>query len=487
MKILTDILYKVNALEAMGDTSVEINQIHFDSRNVKRGDVFVAVNGTQVDGHRFIAQCIEQGAAVIVCETLPNDIAKDVTYIKVSNSAEALGQMASNFYGQPSSKLKLIGITGTNGKTSTVTMLFNLFRSLGYQVGMLSTVSNRIGDNEIKATHTTPDAVQLNALLQDMVDAGCDYCFMEVSSHAIVQSRTAGLDFDGGIFSNITHDHLDFHKTFNEYIKAKKGFFDSLKKDAFALTNIDDKNGMVMLQNCKATKLTYGLNALANYKARIIENSFSGLHLELNNKELYVPVVGKFNAYNILAVYATAMELGAEEIEVLQELSKISTAEGRFEYLQSTDGIFAIVDYAHTPDALKNVLATINDIRGGNEQLICVVGAGGDRDKTKRPEMAEIAADMSNRVILTSDNPRTEDPEEILNDMEAGIPVDRKRITLRISDRREAIRTAVALAQPGDIVLVAGKGHEKYQEVNGVRHHFDDKEILTQLLIKDKN
>ena len=487
MKLLTDILYTVSPIEIIGDSNIEINQIHFDSRNIASGDLFVAVNGTQVDGHRFIAQCIEAGVNAIVCENVPEKLNKDVTYIKVSNSAEALGVLSSNFYEQPSSKLKLIGITGTNGKTSTVTMLFNLFRSLGYQVGMLSTVSNRIGDNEIKATHTTPDAIQLNALLQEMVDAGCDYCFMEVSSHAIVQYRTSGLDFDGAIFSNITHDHLDFHKTFNEYIKAKKGFFDSLKKEAFALTNIDDKNGMVMLQNTKATKLTYGLNALANYKARIIENSFSGLHLELNNTELYVPVVGKFNAYNILAVYATAMELGADEMEVLQELSKISTAEGRFEYLQSTEGVFAIVDYAHTPDALKNVLNTINDVRGGNEQLICVVGAGGDRDKTKRPEMAEIAAELSNRIILTSDNPRTENPEEILNDMEAGVPADLKRITLRISDRREAIRTAVALAQPGDIVLVAGKGHEKYQEINGVRHHFDDKEILTELLIIDKN
>ena len=486
MKILTDILYKVNPIEIIGNSDITISQIQFDSRKVGANDVFVAVNGTQVDGHKFIDSCIKAGAKVIVCEQIPEQLIDGITYCKVSNSGLALGQMASNYFDQPSTKLKLVGITGTNGKTSTVTMLFNLFRSMGYQVGMLSTVSNRIGDQEIKATHTTPDAIQLNGLLQDMLDAGCDYCFMEVSSHAIVQDRTAGLDFDGGIFSNITHDHLDFHKTFNEYIKAKKGFFDHLKKEAFALTNIDDKNGMVMLQNCNAQKLSYGLNALADYKARIIENSFSGLHLEINNKELYVPVVGKFNAYNILAVYATAMQLGADEMEVLQELSKISTAEGRFEYLQSSDGIFAIVDYAHTPDALKNVLNTINDIRGGNEQLISVVGAGGDRDKTKRPEMAEIAADLSNRVILTSDNPRTENPEEILNDMEAGIPADRKRITLRISDRKEAIRTAVALAQAGDIVLVAGKGHEKYQEINGVRHHFDDKEILTELLITEK-
>jgi UDP-N-acetylmuramoyl-L-alanyl-D-glutamate--2,6-diaminopimelate ligase len=486
MKKIADILYKVDVVELIGNSDISINQIHFDSRKVKKGDLFVAVNGTQVDGHKFIAACIEAGAIVIVCEQLPENIEPHITYIKVLDSGLALGQMASNFFDQPSSKLKLVGITGTNGKTSTVTMLFNLYRSLGYQVGMLSTVSNRIGDEEIKATHTTPDAIQLNALLQDMVEAGCDYCFMEVSSHAIVQHRTAGLDFAGGMFSNITHDHLDFHKTFKEYIKAKKAFFDGLSKEAFALTNTDDKNGMTMLQNCAARKVTYGLNAMADYKARIIENGFNGLHLEINAKELYVPVVGKFNAYNILAVYGAAMELGADEMEVLQQLSMIQTAEGRFEYLKSDEGIFAIVDYAHTPDALKNVLATINDIRGGNEQLICVVGAGGDRDKTKRPEMAEIAAQMSSRVILTSDNPRTENPEDILNDMEVGIPIDRKRITLRISDRKEAIRTAVALAQPRDIVLVAGKGHEKYQEINGVRHHFDDKEILNELLITQK-
>jgi UDP-N-acetylmuramoyl-L-alanyl-D-glutamate--2,6-diaminopimelate ligase len=485
MVALTNILNKVEPITILGDSNRNINQIQFDSRKVAQDDVFIAVNGTQVDGHKFIASCIEAGATCIVCEDIPENTPENICFIQVSNSAKTLGIMASNFYNQASSKLKLVGITGTNGKTSTVTMLFNLFTQLGYKVGMLSTVSNRIGHREIKATHTTPDAIQLNALLQEMLDEGCDYCFMEVSSHAIVQHRTAGLDFAGGIFSNITHDHLDFHKTFSEYIKAKKAFFDGLNKEAFALTNIDDKNGMVMLQNTKARKLSYGLNGLADYKARIIENSFNGLHLELNNKELYVPVVGKFNAYNILAVYATAIELGADEMEILTELSRINTAEGRFEYLKSTDGIVAIVDYAHTPDALKNVLNTINDIRGGNEQLITVVGAGGDRDKTKRPEMAEIAAELSNRVILTSDNPRTENPEDILNDMEAGIPVDRKRITLRISNREEAIKTAVAIAQSGDIVLVAGKGHEKYQEVNGVRHHFDDKEILTELLIKE--
>lgn len=485
MRTLNEILNNVNPLEIIGDVNQTINQIQFDSRKVEQNDLFVAVNGTQVDGHKFIQSCIKSGATVIVCETLPENQPEGICFIIVKDSANALGILASNFFDNPSSKLKLVGITGTNGKTSTVTMLYNLFTSLGYNAGLLSTVSNRIGNREIKATHTTPDAIQLNALLLEMVEEGCDYCFMEVSSHAIVQERTAGLDFVGGIFSNITHDHLDFHHTFKEYIQAKKRFFDILSKNAFALTNIDDKNGMVMLQNCSAQKRSYGLNTLADYKARIIENSFIGLHIELNNKELYVPVVGKFNAYNILAVYATALELGADEMEVLQELSKIRTAEGRFEYLQSGEGVFAIVDYAHTPDALMNVLHTINDIREGNEQLICVVGTGGDRDKAKRPEMAKIAAELSSRVILTSDNPRTENPEEILQDMEAGIPVDRKRITLRITDRKEAIKTAVALALPGDIILVAGKGHEKYQEINGVRTHFDDKEILTELLIKE--
>ena len=486
MKKLNDILHDIKVLDILNQDNIDIHQIQFDSRLVDKGDVFVAVKGTQVDGHKFITDCIDKGAATIVCEELPAEVREDVCYVMVENSAAALGQMASNYYDRPSSKLKLVGITGTNGKTSTVTMLFNLFESLGYRAGLLSTVSNRIGNKEIKATHTTPDALQINALLKQMTEEGCDYCFMEVSSHAIVQERIAGLDFTGGIFSNITHDHLDFHKTFSEYIKAKKQFFDSLKKDAFALSNIDDKNGRIMLQNTKARKRTYGINNPADYKARIIENSFDGLHLDINNKELYVPLVGRFNAYNILAVYACAMELEADEMEVLQELSRIRTAEGRFEYLQSDKGIVAIVDYAHTPDALKNVLNTINDIRSGGEQLITVVGAGGDRDKSKRPEMANIAAGMSNRLILTSDNPRTENPEDILDDMEQGVPVDRKRIVLRISDRKQAIKTAYALAQPGDIILVAGKGHEKYQEINGVRHHFDDKEILNELMTTKK-
>lgn len=479
---LNDILGNIAVVKVIEGKTSLFNNIQFDSRKVSKDDLFVAVNGTQVDGHKFINSCIEQGACIIVCETLPQELHPEICYVQVENSAAVLGKLASNFYGNPSSKLKLIGITGTNGKTSTVTMLFNLFRALGYHVGLLSTVANRIDETEIKATHTTPDAIQLNALLNEMVDVGCEYCFMEVSSHAIVQERISGLEFTGAIFSNITHDHLDFHKTFKEYIRAKKKFFDDLPFTAFALVNFDDKNGEIMLQNTKANKKSYGIRSMCDYNARIIENDFSGLHLYINNKDLWVPLVGEFNAYNLLAVYATAMEVGANELEVLQELSQIETAEGRFEFVPGSEGINAIVDYAHTPDALLNVINTINDIRGGAGHLITVVGAGGDRDKTKRPEMAAIAADKSDRLILTSDNPRTENPEAILDDMEAGVTVDRKKITLRISNRKEAIKTAFALAQKGDIILIAGKGHEKYQEINGVRHHFDDKEIIRELI-----
>ncbi len=485
MSNINDVLDNIKVLEFHKGSSPKFNAIQFDSRNISKNDIFVAVKGTQVDGHKYIENCIKDGATTIVCQELPSQINSKINYIKVSNSAKVLGQLSSNYYDNPSSKLKLIGITGTNGKTSTVTILFNLFKKLGYHVGLLSTVSNKINDKEIKATHTTPDAIQLNALLNQMVEEGCEYCFMEVSSHAIVQERIAGLHFTGALFSNITHDHLDFHKTFKEYIKAKKKFFDDLNSDAFALVNTDDKNGKVMLQNTNATKRTYAIKTIANYKGKIIENAMSGLHLEINYKEIWIPLVGEFNAYNIMSVYATAMELGADEMEVLQELSTVETAEGRFEFIKGDNEINAIVDYAHTPDALKNVLDTINTIRGGNGKLITVVGTGGDRDKSKRPIMAQIAADNSEQLILTSDNPRTEDPEKILDDMEAGITLDRKRITLRISNRKEAIRTAFALANAGDIVLVAGKGHEKYQEINGVRHHFDDKEIITEI-IKNK-
>jgi UDP-N-acetylmuramoyl-L-alanyl-D-glutamate--2,6-diaminopimelate ligase len=479
---IKDILDNIKVISLIEGATLSFNNINFDSRKVGANDLFIAVRGTQVDGHKFIEQCIEQGASIIVCETLPENINPEITYLQVEDTAKALGQLASNYYDKPSTKLKLIGITGTNGKTSTVTMLFNLFRSLGYHVGLLSTVSNRIDNTEIKATHTTPDAIQLNSLLAEMVDVGCEFCFMEVSSHAIVQERISGLEFNGAIFSNITHDHLDFHKTFKEYIKAKKKFFDKLSKDAFALVNADDRNGEIMLQNTKASCKTYGIKSMCDYKARIIESDFSGLHLNINNKDLWVPLVGEFNAYNILSVYATALEVGADEMEILRELSQIKTAEGRFEFVEGSKGVHAIVDYAHTPDALLNVINTINDIRGGEGQLITVVGAGGDRDKSKRPEMAAIAAEKSDRLILTSDNPRTENPETILDDMEAGVTVDRKKITLRISNRKEAIKTAFALAQKGDIILIAGKGHEKYQEINGVRHHFDDKEIIHELI-----
>lgn len=485
MMKLRDIIGSIEIISKIGNEEILIHEICFDSRKAGKGDLFVAVSGTQVDGHNFISQVIENGVVCVVCEILPNEINPKVCYYQVKDSAKTLGQLASNFFDNPSTKLKLVGITGTNGKTSTVTMLFNLFRSLGYHVGLLSTVSNRIDNEEIKATHTTPDAIQLNALLQKMTNAGCEYCFMEVSSHSIIQERIAGLHFTGAAFSNITHDHLDFHKTFDAYIKAKKQFFDQLPSSSFALTNVDDKNGLVMLQNTKATKKTYGVKNMADYKAKILANLFDGLQLTINEKEVWIPLVGSFNAYNIMAVYSIAMELGATDIEVLTILSNIKTAEGRFETFRSKDEIVAIVDYAHTPDALKNVLETINEIRELGEDIITVVGAGGDRDPMKRPEMARISAALSDRVILTSDNPRSEEPEEILRQMEVGVNPTDKRKVLSILNRREAIKTACALAKKGDIILVAGKGHEKYQEIKGVRHHFNDKEVIKEFLTID--
>lgn len=482
MKELNKILQGIQAIESFGKAPKTIAGIQFDSRKIGESDIFVAVPGTQVDGHKYIDSTIEKGASVIVCEDIPNQPQAGVYYLKVKSSSLALGVMASNFFDNPSKKLNLVGITGTNGKTSTVTILFNLYRSLGYSVGLLSTVKNKIDNEDISATHTTPDALKINELINEMVEVGCSYCFMEVSSHALVQNRTAGLDFAGGIFSNITHDHLDFHKTFAEYIKAKKIFFDNLSKDAFALINTDDKNGRVMVQNTKAKVKTYSLQTASDYKAKIIENSFEGLHLMMDENEIWVPLVGSFNAHNLLAAYGAAMELESDKTEVLRVLSTIETAEGRFEPMRSENGVVGIVDYAHTPDALKNVLNTINDIRTGNEQLITVVGAGGNRDKTKRPEMAALAAKLSTRLILTSDNPRNEDPETIIKDMEAGVSAEYKARVISITNRREAIKTATALAQKGDIILLAGKGHEKYQEVNGVRHHFDDKEVLNEFL-----
>lgn len=482
MKLLSDILYKVRLEEVINSTHMAIASVVSDSRKVKKGSLFVATKGTSSDGHTFIQKAIESGAVAIVCEELPDIQENGITYVKVSNASYSLGIMACNFYDNPSEKLKLIGVTGTNGKTTTVTLLFNLFKSLGYSVGLLSTVENRINTTSIVATHTTPDAISLNELLHTMVEQNCEYVFMEVSSHAVVQHRIAGLNFTGAVFTNITHDHLDYHKTFDEYIKAKKTFFDMLPSTAFALVNKDDRNGVIMIQNTKAKRYTYALKNIADFKCKIIENHLAGLFLNIDNLELWVKLIGTFNAYNVLAVYATAVLLKLDKTNILTALSNLNSVEGRFQYVKSPNGIIGIVDYAHTPDALKNVLETIKDIRTGNEQVITLVGCGGDRDSAKRPVMAAIACEYSNKVILTSDNPRSEDPEEILNQMQKGVnPVDVKK-TLRITDRKEAIRTACTLGNAGDIILIAGKGHEKYQEIKGVKHPFDDLEILKETI-----
>ncbi len=476
--ILKELLHAVPVIQVEGSLEVEIASVCFDSREVKDGALFVAVRGVHTDGHLFVDKVGAAGAAAIVVEELPTEMLEGVTYLLINDSAYVLGLIAGNFYGNPSKDLKLVGVTGTNGKTTVATLLFNLFDHLGYQVGLLSTVENRIGDRIIPATHTTPDPVALNQLLREMVEEGCDYCFMEVSSHAVVQQRIAGLRFAGGIFTNITHDHLDFHKTFSNYIKAKKCFFDELDRYAFALTNIDDKNGAVMLQNTFGHRKTYGLQSMADFKAKVIESHFDGMLLQIDGQEVWVKLVGGFNAYNILAVYGAAILLEQETLKVLTALSEITGAEGRFETVRSAKGIVGVVDYAHTPDAVENVLETIQQLRTGTQQIITVLGCGGDRDRTKRPEMAKVALKYSDKVIITSDNPRTEDPLAIIKEMEAGIPADKKKNTFSISDRREAIRAACHLASPGDIVLIAGKGHEKYQEINGVRHHFDDREEL---------
>lgn len=482
MKNLQDILYGVKLLETHGATNIDFTEIQFDSRKVKDGAVFVATKGVQVDGHEFIQKSLDAGAVAIVCEELPTNLANGITYIKVSDSHEALGLMASNYFEQPSKQLKLVGITGTNGKTTTTTLAHDLITDLGYPAGLISTVVNKVNQEEIPATHTTPNPLALNELLREMVDAGCEFCFMEVSSHAIHQKRIAGLDFDIAAFSNITHDHLDYHKTFKEYIHAKKMFFDGLGGNAIAITNIDDANGLVMTQNTKAKVKTLALKTLADYKAKILENSFSGLVLSLNNQDVWTNLIGGFNAYNVLTVFAIAVELGLDEVEVLTGISKLKSVEGRFEYLKSDKNVIGIVDYAHTPDALKNVLSTIQSVRTRNEQVLTVVGCGGDRDKTKRPLMAEIACEFSDKVILTSDNPRTEDPELILKDMQAGVPVEKSARALSITNRAEAIKVACSLAESGDIILVAGKGHEKYQEINGERFPFDDFETLQETL-----
>ena len=478
--ILEDILQSVLLQKTIGEVEIEISSIQFDSRKVEAGSVFVATRGTASDGHQYIALAIEKGAVAVVCEEIPTEINPIITYIKVDNSADALGKMASAWYGFPSSKMILVGITGTNGKTTIATLLYQLFRALGHKAGLLSTVCNYVNDLAIEATHTTPDALALNELLAQMVDAGCEYAFMEVSSHSVDQRRIAGLDFDGGVFTNITRDHIDYHLTFENYLKAKKQFFDDLSADAFALTNADDKNGLVMLQNSKAKKYTYSLRTLADFKTRILEHGFEGMLLEMNDREVNVSFIGKFNASNLSAVFGTAVLLGQDELEVLRIISSLHSVSGRFETIHAPAGYTAIVDYAHTPDALTNVISTINQILEGNGRLITVVGCGGNRDKGKRPMMAREAVNGSWKAILTSDNPRFEEPQDILNDMLAGLDVVEKAKSLTIVDRREAIRTACALAQKGDVVLVAGKGHEDYQIVQGVKHHFDDKEVVRE-------
>jgi len=480
MNQLSDLLYKAGIEDVSGSTSISIEKVSFDSRQVEAGTLFVAVRGTNSDGHQYIAEVIAKGAVAIVCEEFPNEIFQSVTYVRVKDSAFALAIIAGNYYEQPSEKLKLIGVTGTNGKTTVVTLLHALFRQLGYKVGMLSTVVNRINDLEIPSTHTTPDPLQLNALLAKMVDTGCTYCFMEVSSHSVVQHRVSGLRFAGAVFTNITRDHLDYHKTFEEYIKAKKGFFDLLPADAFALVNADDRNHKVMVQNSKASQKTFSLSGVSDFKVKILESSFTGLLLNIEGSDVLCRLTGKFNAYNLLSVYAVGILLGEEKLNVLTALSTLTAPDGRFQRLQSSTGVIGIIDYAHTPDALQNVLMSIQDVRQGDEQIITVVGCGGDRDKGKRPQMAAIACEFSDRVILTSDNPRSEDPDQIIAEMKAGILIHQNKKVLSVTDRREAVRTACALAKKGDIILLAGKGHEKYQEVKGVKHPFDDLIVLEE-------
>lgn len=482
MSILKDILYKV-AIEAVkGSTEIAIGKMDFDSRKIEANDVFVAIRGSVSDGHDYIEKAIELGAIAIVCDTFPENIVKGITYIQVKDTNKALAFMAANYFDNPSHKLKLVGITGTNGKTTIASLLYQLFKKAGFKVGLLSTVKIMVDDVEYKATHTTPDSITINHYLAAMIEAGVVYCFMEVSSHGIHQKRTEALQFTGGVFTNLSHDHLDYHPTFAEYRDIKKSFFDNLPKSAFALSNIDDKNGQVMLQNTAAKKLTYALKSYADYKAQILENQLSGLLLKINGNEVWVKLIGTFNAYNLLAIYGTAIELGIESLEVLRLLSDLESVSGRFQFIVSDSNITAIVDYAHTPDALENVLKTINDIRTKNEQLITVVGCGGNRDKAKRPIMGGIASDLSNTAIFTSDNPRNEDPAVIINEMEQGVaPQNYKRI-LSITDRKQAIKTACQLAQPNDIILIAGKGHETYQEINGIRHDFDDMKIIKEIL-----
>ena len=481
MANFSDILYKVRINSVNGSTDRDVKDVQIDSRQVTKGSAFVAIRGVVADGHLFIEKAVENGASAVVCEDLPASMKADVTYIQVNNTSEAVAYMAHQYYGEPSTKIRLVGVTGTNGKTTIATVLFKLFSELGYFCGLISTVQNQIGPDILPSTHTTPDAVSLNALLNRMVEAGCTHVFMECSSHAIHQHRITGLQFTGALFSNITHDHLDYHKTFDEYIRVKKKFFDDLPGAAFAISNLDDKRGSVMLQNTIARKYFYSLRSMADFKGKILENALTGLVMTVNEKEVHFRLIGEFNAYNLLAVYGAAVCLGENSDEVLRVLSGMSGAEGRFDYIISSRQVIGIVDYAHTPDALENVLGTIKKLRKGNEQVITVVGCGGDRDKTKRPVMATVACDLSDRVIFTSDNPRTEDAQAILNDMIEGLSSAAKRKYIMIADRKEAIKTAVSFSNSGDIILVAGKGHEKYQDTNGVKHPFDDKQVLQEM------
>ncbi|EID76938.1 UDP-N-acetylmuramoylalanyl-D-glutamate--2,6-diaminopimelate ligase [Imtechella halotolerans K1] len=482
---LKDLLYKVTINAVSGSTQVDVIDIHFDSRKVALNDVFVAIRGTVTDGHKYIDKAVGQGAIAIVCESMPKNIVNGVTYVLVEDTMSALARIATNFYGNPSHNLKLVGVTGTNGKTTVSSLLYQLFSKAGYKVGLLSTVKIMVADTEYNATHTTPDSLSINYYLKLMNDAGVEYCFMEVSSHGIDQKRTEGLHFEGGIFTNLSHDHLDYHHSFAAYRDVKKSFFDHLPKTAFALVNLDDKNGLVMLQNTKATKYTYALKSYADFKAQILENQFNGLLLKIDGQEVWTRLIGSFNAYNLLAIYAAACLLKLDTLEILRHISELESVSGRFQYFISNGKVTTIVDYAHTPDALRNVLETINSIRTNNESLITVVGCGGDRDRTKRPDMANIAATLSTKVIFTSDNPRSEDPQAIIDDMEVGVEPQLVNRLLSIVDRKQAIKTACQLAQPGDIILIAGKGHETYQEIKGVRTDFNDfviaKELLNQL------
>ena len=482
MKPLKDILYKVTINAVVGSTSVKVNKIEFDSRKVESNDVFIALVGTISDGHDYISKAINDGAKAIICQVIPNNLVDNVTYIEVENSNKALAFMAANYYDNPSENLKLVGTTGTNGKTTVSSLLYQLFKRAGYKVGLLSTVKIMVDDKEYKATHTTPDSLTINKYLQQMNDEGVEFCFMEVSSHGIHQSRTEGLQFSGGIFTNLSHDHLDYHNSFAEYRDVKKAFFDGLPKTAFCLVNTDDKNGLVMMQNTNAKKCTYALKTYADYRAQILENQFGGLLLKLNDNEVWTKLIGNFNAYNLLAIYATSELLGLENEESLRHISELESVSGRFEYFVSEEKITAIVDYAHTPDALKNVLETINSIRTKNEELITVVGCGGDRDVDKRPKMGHIASALSTKVIFTSDNPRTEEPQSIIDAIEAGVAPQNFKKIVSILDRKQAIRSACQMAQPNDIILIAGKGHENYQEINGKRNDFDDYKIVGELL-----